>query len=246
MRPLAPGLVFCMVFATVAFGQANEAGIPVTDPLIIAKCASCHARDEHGNMQRISWERTTPEGWQEVLKRMILANGVAVSPAEARSIVAYLSATHGLAPEEAKPVLYDAERRIRQETNVPSDNLRNACTTCHSFARALSWRRSAEDWKQFVEMHAARYNISGSNEAVAFLAKAAPLHTPEWDAWIARNAHTPDLLGRWLLTASIPGRGKYFGQIQVDPAGDDGFNTSVLLTSVNDGSGILRAASQSG
>jgi quinohemoprotein amine dehydrogenase len=223
-----------------AFGQAHEEGIPVTDPLIIAKCTSCHARDEHGNMQRISWERTTPEGWQEVLKRMILANGVAVTPPEARSIVAYLSATHGLAPQEAKPVLYDAERRIHQETNIPAENLRNACTTCHSFAHALSWRRSAEDWKQFVETHAARYNITGSEEALTFLAKSAPLHTPEWDAWSARKADTRDLTGRWLLTASIPGRGKYFGQIQIDPAAD-GFNTSVLLTSVNDGSGILRA-----
>ncbi len=229
------------IFATLAFGQAQDEGIPVTNPLIIAKCSSCHARDERGNMQRISWERTTPEGWQEVLKRMIGVNGVAVTPDEARSIVAYLSATHGLSPEEAKPVLYDAERRIRQETNIPSENLRNACTTCHSFAHALSWRRSAGDWKQFVEAHAARYNITGSDEAVAFFQKAAPLHTPEWDAWAARKAQTSDLTGRWLLTASIPGRGKYFGQFQIDPAGDDGFNTSVLLTSVNDGSGILRA-----
>ncbi len=242
MRCWSAILLFCAISAAIAFGQASEAGIPVTDPLMIAKCASCHARDESGNMQRISWERTTPEGWQEVLKRMILANGVEVTPAEARSIVEYLSATHGLAPEEAKPVLYDAERRIRQETNIPSDSLRNACTTCHSFAHALSWRRSAEDWKQFIDIHAARYNISGSEEAVAFLAKAAPLHTPEWDAWSARKAETRDLVGRWLLTASIPGRGKYFGQIQIDRTStDDEFNTSVLLTSVNDGSGILRA-----
>ena len=71
-----------------------------------------------------------------------------------------------------------------------------------------------------------------------------PLHTPEWDAWIAR-ARAPNLAGRWLLTASIPGRGKYYGEMQVQPAdstpGDTEFNTSVLLTSVNDGSGILRA-----
>ncbi len=241
MRCWAAILLLCAISARVAPGQTHEEGIPVTDPLMIAKCASCHLRDEHGNMQRISWERTTPEGWQEVLKRMIGANGVEVTPAEARSIVQYLSATHGLAPEEAKPVLYDAERRIRQETNIPSENLRNACTTCHSFAHALSWRRSAEDWKQFVAMHAARFGITGSEEAIAFLAKAAPLHAPEWDAWSARSTSTRDLVGRWLLTASIPGRGKYFGQIQIDPADDGGFNTSVLLTSVNDGSGILRA-----
>ena len=30
-------------------------------------------------MQRISFERTTPEGWQEALKRMILANGLSLA-----------------------------------------------------------------------------------------------------------------------------------------------------------------------
>src|SRR6202044_2316888 len=88
MRLLAAALAFGTHFAAIALGQTNEAGIPVTDPVTIAKCTSCHARDEHGNMQRISWERATPEGWQEVLKRMIGANGVTVTPAEARSIVA--------------------------------------------------------------------------------------------------------------------------------------------------------------
>jgi quinohemoprotein amine dehydrogenase len=240
MRSLAVGLVFCTVFGGIAFGQANEEGIPVTAPLVIAKCANCHARDDHGNMQRISWERTTPEGWQEVLKRMIVVNDVSLTPAEGRSIVAYLATTHGLAPEEAKPVMYDAERRIHEETNIPNE-LRDACAKCHSFARALSWRRSIADWKQFVDAHSARYNISGNEEALAFLAKAAPLHTPEWDVWSARKTPTSNLTGRWLLTASIPGRGKYFGQMQVDPIGDGEFNTSALLTSVRDGSGLLRA-----
>src|SRR5580658_6805969 len=193
-----------MMFAAIVFGQE---GIPVTDPLVIAKCGSCHARDDRGNMQRISWERTTPEGWQDALKRMILANGVSLTPSEARSIVKYLSTSHGLAPEEAKPVMYDAERRIHEETNLPSENVRNTCTKCHAFARALSWRRSLEDWKQFDDLHATRFHYSPNGEAVAFLAKAAALHTPEWDAWSART-RAPNLTGRWLLTASIPGRGK--------------------------------------
>src|ERR1700675_5082269 len=95
-----------------------EEGFPVTDPLVRAKCGSCHASDEHGNMQQISWERTTPEGWQHVLKRMILVNGVMLTPSEARSMVKYLSTNHGLAPEEARTVMYDAERRIHDETKM--------------------------------------------------------------------------------------------------------------------------------
>jgi quinohemoprotein amine dehydrogenase len=245
LRCLGSALVSCILCAGILWGQtASEEGIPVTDALVIAKCANCHARDDRGNMQRISWERTTPEGWQDALKRMIVVNGVSLTPPEARSIVKYLSTYHGLAPEEAKAVMYDAERRIHEETNVPSENVRNACTKCHTFARVLSWRRSLDDWKQFTDLHTARYRIRFSDEALAFLAKAAALHTPEWDAWSART-RTPDLTGRWLLTASIPGRGRYYGELRVQPAGttqDDGeFDTSAILTSVNDGSGLLRS-----
>jgi quinohemoprotein amine dehydrogenase len=242
LRRLAQSLPVCMLFAGIVWGQSSvpEAGIPVTDPLVLAKCGSCHARDEHGNMQRISWERTTPEGWQEALKRMILVDGVSLTPAEARAIVKYLSASHGLAPEEAKPLMYDIERRIHPETSIPNDNVGHACARCHSFARSLSWRRSPDDWKQLADMHATRLKLPVNEEAIAFLAKAAPLHTPEWDAWSA-HTRTPNLAGRWLVTASIQGRGKYYGELQVQPTGDDEFTTSVHLTSVQDGSTLVRS-----
>ena len=75
----------CASLAGVTLAQQaeREEGIPVNDPLVIAKCGSCHTRDERGNMQRISWERTTPEGWQEALRQMILADGVQLTPPEA-------------------------------------------------------------------------------------------------------------------------------------------------------------------
>jgi len=244
----AGSLAVWSLFAGIASGQSGapatkaaglEEGIPVTDPLVIATCGSCHAPDARGNMQRISWARTTPEGWQNVLKRMVLVNGVSVTAPEARLIVRYLSTSHGLAPEEARPVMYSAERRIHEETNIPDDNLRTACAKCHAFALPLSWRRSPNDWKQFIDSHAVRHMFQASAEAVAFLAKAAPLHTTEWDAWSARTK-LPDLAGRWLVTASMPGRGKYYGEMQVDRAGDDEFATRVNLTSVTDGSKVLR------
>jgi len=234
------GLVFAAI--TAAQSGAAEEGIPVTDSLVIAKCAGCHARDERGNMPRISSARTTPEAWQNALKRMILGYGVSVTPEEARSIVKYLSTDHGLAPAEAKPVMYDTERRVHEETNLPRGGLGTACTKCHTLARALSWRRSADDWKQFADSHAKSYKIPAEPTAV-FLAKAAPLHTPEWDTWNSRKsdrARTFSLSGRWLVTASILGHGKYYGEMQVDPAGDGEFNTRVTLTSVLDGSTIVR------
>ena len=218
-----------------------EVGIPVNDPVVIAKCGSCHVRDERGNMQRISWERSTPEGWQEALRRMILADGVALTPVEARSIVKYLSTAHGLAPEEAKAVMVEAERRVHEDNDLPSETLRAACTKCHAFARTLSWRRSIADWKQLAEQHATQHKVAPNQEVMAFLAKSAALHTPEWAAWGAR-AKTSSLAGRWLVTASVPGHGKYFGEMQLDATGqEDDFNTTVHLTSVNDGSNVVRS-----
>ena len=245
-RPLIA--IFCTLFATVVLGQPvpepaaleREAGIPITDPLVIAKCGSCHARDDQGNLQRLSWERTTPEGWQDAVKQMILMQGLSVTPAEARSIVKYLSGSHGLAPEEAEPVRYDTERRVHEETSIPSDRLRETCAKCHSFARVLSWRRSAGEWKQFADSHAARYQIRSTAEAVAFLTTSAPLHSPAWDTGRSRSV-AQNLAGRWLVMASMPGRGTYSGEMQIDRDGDDEYNTRVSLTSVKDGSRIVRS-----
>lgn len=225
--------MFSLGFGLCAWAQPGEPGIPVNDPLVIAKCGACHARDDRGNMQRISWERSTPEGWQEALKRMILANRVTLTPAEARSIVKYLSDEHGLAPEEAKSVLYDAERCIHRETAIPNERIEHACARCHTFARVLSWRRSADDWKQLLAEHAARYNLPANDEALAFLAKAAPLHTAEWDSWHAR-VRTANLAGRWLVTASLAGHGAFYGDLEIEAGPDGDYTTSARLVSLGD------------
>jgi quinohemoprotein amine dehydrogenase len=247
--------------------SATEEGIPVTNPLVISKCGGCHAKDEHGNMLRISWERSTPEGWEEAIKRMVRLNGVRLTPDEARSIVKYLATYHGLAPEEAKPVMYYAEHRIQDETNIPTDNVHGACANCHAMARPLSWRRSPEDWKLLANLHIALYPTADEafrlgitaggfdesrhhtepgaplpvDEALAYLAKTAPLHTPEWGAWRARM-RVPKLAGRWIVTAYLPGRGKFYGDMEVEPASgsDDQFSTHVKLTSIKDGSTLSR------
>jgi len=249
----------------------TEEGIPVTDPLVIAKCGACHTRDAKGNMLRISWERTTPEGWEEAIKRMVRLNGLSITPQEARSIVKYLGTYHGLAPEEAKPVMYFAEHRIQDETNIPNDAVRGACANCHAFARPLSWRRSAEDWKLLANLHVALYPTAdqafrrglaagggGGNvapvpsrdggqpvlpvdEAMTFLAKSAALHTPEWAAWRARM-RAPKLAGRWLVTAHVAGRGSYIGEMAIEPgASQEEFTTNVKLKSVKDGSFLTRS-----
>jgi quinohemoprotein amine dehydrogenase len=247
--------------------EKPEEGIPVTDPLVIAKCGTCHTKDDKGNLSRISWERSTPEGWEEAIKRMVRLNGLTISPVEARSVVKYLSTYHGLAPEEAKAVMYMPEHRIQDEP-VPNPAVQTTCMGCHPIGRGLSWRRSKEDWKLLTNMHVFLYAQAdvafrrgffggGGNAAliaaapedapplvdqtIDYLAKNAPLHTPEWAAWRARM-RAPKLAGRWLVTANIPGRGKYYGEMVMEPgSANDEFQTRVKLQSVKDGSTVTRS-----
>ena len=243
-----------------------EEGIPVTDPLVIAKCGTCHMRDDKGNLSRISWERSTPEGWEESIKRMVRLNGLEITPAEARSVVKYLSTYHGLAPEEAKPIMYMPEHLIVDEP-IPNETVRTTCMGCHALGRALSWRRSKDDWRLLSNLHvflyaqadvAFRRGFFGNGNApvipqvqedapplveqtLDYLAKNTPLHTPEWAAWQARM-RAPKLVGRWLVTAHIPGRGKFYGEMVMEPgSADDEFQTRVKLQSVTDGSTITRS-----
>ncbi len=136
-----------------------EEGIPVTDKLVIEKCGGCHHADAKGNLTRISWERTTPEGWEEAIKRMIRLNGLTLKPEEARAIVKSLSTDHGLAPDEARPVMYIPERRIVDE-KIPDDTVRQACASCHPLGRAESWHRSKDEWNLLVAMHRGYFTVA--------------------------------------------------------------------------------------
>jgi quinohemoprotein amine dehydrogenase len=76
----------------------TEVGIPVTDNLTVERCSGCHKADDKSNLTRISWIRTTPEGWEEAIKRMVRLNGLALSPEDGRHILAYLAKDHGFGP----------------------------------------------------------------------------------------------------------------------------------------------------
>jgi quinohemoprotein amine dehydrogenase len=228
-----------------------EDGIPVTDPLIIAKCSGCHKKDEKGNLTRISWERTTPEGWQEAIKRMVRLNGLELKPDEARAIVKSLSTDHGLAPEEAKPVMYFVEHRMQDE-EFPNDTVREACAACHPIARARSWHRSKEEWDLLVNMHRGYFIVSeqsfrgrGALGAAGGGRGAAPAPgTPAVDtrppsdqaveylakdyslntpAWAAWRARmrAPKLSGRWLISGYQAGRGKVIGEMAIEPGASE-------------------------
>jgi quinohemoprotein amine dehydrogenase len=231
---------------------ATEEGFPVNDAMVEQKCGSCHTKDAKGNMSRISYIRTTPEGWEEAIKRMIRLNGLQLSPDEARHILRYLSDSHGLAPQEAKKVEYFAERRIVDE-DVPSPAVESACGSCHAVAKPLSWHRSAADWKYLKNMHIAFFpsadgsSFSGSNYRAGGQGGPPPAPRTGPDGkpiravdealeWVVKSSplHTadwsdwqammqaPKLDGTWLVSGREPGKGPFHGKMVVKPGAAPG------------------------
>ncbi|MEO5923794.1 MAG: quinohemoprotein amine dehydrogenase subunit alpha [Bryobacteraceae bacterium] len=223
-----------------SFTCLAQSGIPISDPTVIAKCGACHKSNAQGIMARVSVARSTPEGWQNVLKQMVLRHDMEVTPEEARAIVRYLSSAQGLAPEEAKPLMYGIERRIRDEQTMGTPALVRECGRCHTLASTMSWRRPARDWQEIANTHAAQYKIRATPEALAELSKKTELETPEWKEWTSKP-RTPQVTGRWLIRANVPGRGPYVGELAVTPSGNpDEFNTRAVMKSVRDGSIMQR------
>jgi quinohemoprotein amine dehydrogenase len=150
-------MVFAVAFAAgAAFAQTSATqGIPIDHQLTISKCGGCHQRDTNGMMRRLSYIRTTPEVWQQAIKRMVRLNGVSVSADEAREIVKYLSANNGLAPEEAKAGFWEPEHRTEgyQDDHVPNAAIQRTCNYCHSIGRVIAQRRTRDDYEKLVAMH---------------------------------------------------------------------------------------------
>lgn len=239
--------------AQIMPSEGKEQGFPVTDPLVISKCGTCHMPDGKGNLSRISWIRTTPEGWEEAIKRMVRLNGLTLTPGDARHILRYLSDTHGLSPSEAAPVENYAEHRMTDEIFPPDPDVRLACGACHQLARPLSWHRATSDWKYLVDMHLAFFPSSAPiafdghdgdrprnateapgkqkpvDVAIEYIEKATPLHSAAWSKWDAGMA-PPKLAGRWLVKGEERGKGKFFGEMIVSPGAEPGeFATKTTL-----------------
>src|SRR6266404_9850496 len=134
---------------------ARPQGIPIDDELTIRKCGGCHEKDANGLMRRISYIRTSPEVWEQAIKRMIRLNGLVIKPEEAREILRYLSNNNGLAPEEAKTAFWEAEHRMfrNQNDKIPDDALQHTCNYCHTIRRVLTQRRTRDDYEKLINMH---------------------------------------------------------------------------------------------
>jgi len=245
-----------------------EQGIPITSELVRKSCSPCHKVDEKMRMSRISYRRTTPEGWQETIKRMVSLNGVHLEPDQARQILKYLADNLGLAPEEAKPAAFEVERRMIDYHYTADKDTESTCTKCHSMGRVISQRRTKTEWALLVAMHRGYYPFSDfqafrrleppetepgpdghppdnrhpMEKAINHLSTAFPLKTAEWSQWSA-NMRAPKLAGRWMVSGYQTGKGPVYGEVTItaSPNSDDEFTTEERLVYAKFGQTITRS-----
>jgi quinohemoprotein amine dehydrogenase len=138
---------------------AKEAGIPIQSDLVISKCGTCHKADDQKHLSRISWRRASPENWERTVKRMVTLNHAQLDASDARAIIKYLSDHQGLAPEEVRPIAFEAERRTIDYAPDMDKDIENTCSSCHSIGRVFSERRTKEEWDLLVAMHRGYYPL---------------------------------------------------------------------------------------
>jgi quinohemoprotein amine dehydrogenase len=257
---LASAFLFAALPVDAAQAQDSEThpdgGYAIDNETLIDRCTRCHKQNDEGRMSRISYLRKTPEGWQTSIRRMVTLNEIRLSPEEAREIVKYLSDHQGLAPEELRPALFEVERRLVDFTYEADADVEHTCISCHSIGRAMTQRRSPEEWELLMATHRGYYPLvdfqafrrlgpaptepgpDGSppdtrhpmEKAVDHFSAAYPLETPEWSAWSA-TMRSPRLEGTWTVAGHQAGVGPVFGTMEVTAsnAGPDRFQTRTTL-----------------
>ena len=258
------------VLALTAMAQDQPAppdeGTPITSDAVRTTCSPCHKADDKGRLTRISYRRTTPEGWEQTIKRMVSLNGLRLEPAAAREILKYLANNLGLAPEEAKPAYFEVEH-VTPDYKYADHDTEETCSKCHSIGRVMLQRRTRTEWELLIAMHRGYYPLSDfqafrrmapmqtepgpdgrppdnrhpMDKAVAHLSTAFPLKTAEWSAWSA-NMRAPKLAGRWMISGYQAGKGPVYGEVTISAAAqsEDEFTTAERLVYARSGQTLAR------
>ena len=252
--------------APAAAAAKPDVGIPVTDQVVVKACSGCHRPDDKQQLSRISFRRTTPEGWERTITRMMALNNLKIDAQTARAVVKSLSNSHGLAPEEARRSLYEVEKRLGDES-FKAEELNGMCDSCHALGRVLGQQRTAQDWHLLISMHRGWYPIidrqtfrrmgpaprdrdaSGrlpdlrhpSEKAADFLGERFPLQTKEWASWSA-SMRPARIDGTWTLSGWETSKGPVYGKVVLTPvAGStDEFTTATTYTYARSGEQVSR------
>lgn len=232
------------VLACGALGIANGAPagqVPAGLAAIRANCAECHREVSPGSFDRIGQERKTPEGWAMTIFRMRQVHGVQLTPDAEAAIIQYLSDVQGLAPAEVRAGRYALERR----PNVPDlklpDDLNMMCGRCHSVARIVLQRRTADEWRKLADFHVGEWPYleyqDGSRDVAWWqiastqlpgkLAKLFPLDDAVWQQW-QRRSHA-SLAGEWIVHGETPGLGAYYGAALIERTAPDRYRARYRL-----------------
>ncbi len=222
------GVVFSVTYL------AGE-GLPVKSELVRRSCGACHQVDSAQRMSRISYVRKTPEAWEETIQRMVRLHGLSLSPADARKIEQYLCDSHGLTASELEKVAYSLDGEEVQE-QIPNEAVKNACATCHSYAKVAGQRRTREEWLNLKDFLLAMFPTlvyqhrfedwpALCDRALPSLADEFPLETPEWKREKDQVAPKD---GVWLIAGHQLGKGDYLGTLTFRTGADGGYETEAV------------------
>ncbi|CUW39600.1 putative Quinohemoprotein amine dehydrogenase subunit alpha [Magnetospirillum sp. XM-1] len=236
-----PLAVLALAFAGLAAAPSVQAKEPSAEAVLNTKCSTCHPRTATGGLFRIDEQRKSPEGWAMTVRRMRQWHGVILSDAEAQNVVKHLADRQGLAPEETKPFRYALERRTLVESPDDSD-VAVLCARCHSYARVGLQRRTAAEWRRLAHMHLGQWPTAEyqalardrkwweivSGPLPEKLAAKWPLDSAAWKTWKAHPS--PNLAGDWAVAGHRPGKGDYWGRMEVKRSAADSYRLSYRLT----------------
>lgn len=239
--PFTPLAIIALAFAGLVSAPSVQAREPSAEAVLNAKCSTCHPRTATGGLFRIDEQRKSPEGWAMTVRRMRQWHGLILTDSEAQNVVKYLADRQGLAPEEAEPFRYALERRTVVESPDDAD-LATLCARCHSYARVGLQRRTAAEWRRLAHMHLGQWPTAEyqalardrkwweivSGPLPEKLAAKWPLDSAAWKAW--KTHRSPNLSGSWTVAGHRPGKGDYWGRMEVKRSAPDSYRLSYRLT----------------
>lgn len=225
---------------SLSVGSLLGQGIPVQSELVRTSCGGCHRVDSAQRMSRISYQRKTPEGWEDTVRRMGRLYGVSLSVPEAREIIRYLADNQGLTGSELEKISYVLEGRQIVE-QVPNEAVKEHCTVCHTYGKIAAQRRTREEWGKLRDFHLASFPLLGSIEefhgqimewpkiadlALGYLADQFPLETQEWSSEHPYNAPRES---SWTIVGHQPGEGDYVGRLTMKVGADGKYRTEATV-----------------